>query len=181
MYADSNEDWWPGQTMAGMPNDVAPVESDTSFCWSADWECWFVGWPNAIHPYVGDTKPYMCVSNTKNFYNINYGIPVGYWTADWREYMFDEPHPSTRIKRPSQCVFLSEKGGGGGTPYILSGQYYAMWGEHNGGANAGYVDGHVQWWKVQIGDIGHGWPSGHPSDLIYQTHLVYEAFGHWND
>lgn len=179
MYSQDSDGWFPGCTMSGMRTDVAPIPSDTSFCWSESWAQWFVGWPNAIHPYVGDSKPFKCASNKGDWYKINYGMTCGYSSSTKDQKLFSVPKNEVQIPNMSKCVLLSEKGNGGGTPYILNGQYYAMWGEHNNGANAGYADGHVQWWKVQVGDIGHGWPAA--NSTAYATHLVYEAFGEWNN
>jgi prepilin-type processing-associated H-X9-DG protein len=83
------------------------------------------------------------------------------------------------ITRPSGCVLLSEKSQGGGTPYILAGQYYGMWIDHNNGANAVHADGHAQWWKGTTAPIGGGWPAPN-NTTTWAKHIVDEAFLNWN-
>jgi prepilin-type N-terminal cleavage/methylation domain-containing protein/prepilin-type processing-associated H-X9-DG protein len=191
MYADEYDDMFIGTNCSGWVNsNVAPISSNTNFCkWGAQPNTWFYGWPNFIYPYVGDFGPYKCPSNQQDWYGTNYGTTVGHYP--WAEYgkLFYTPKARALLKHPADTLILGEKGGGGGTPYILSTQYYAMKKVHNDTANCGYVDGHVANWKVVVGNIGvikiagradANWPDGNTDNESYYTHVVNEAFINWN-
>ncbi|MBR4673967.1 MAG: DUF1559 domain-containing protein [Victivallales bacterium] len=188
MYADEYDDMFIGTNCKGwVNNDVAPISSNTTFCKWGSRDTWFYGWPNFIYPYVGDFGPYRCPSNQLDWYGTNYGTTVGHTTSEYGK-LFFTPKARALLKHPAETLLLSEKGGGGGTPYILSTQYYAMKKVHNDTANCGYVDGHVANWKVVSGPIGTikiagrddaTWPAPNQDDPSYSVHVVDEAFINW--
>ena len=184
MYSHDFEEYFPSCSYNTMKMDstVAPIPSIPEFLRDSTGTKWYPGWPNAIYPYVGDIKPYKCPSNLSNFYMVNYGMPGGARYTDSVRYddtLFWHPRVAQSITRPSGCVLLSEKSQGGGTPYILAGQYYAMWIDHNNGANAVHADGHAQWWKGTTAPIGGGWPAPF-STPTFAYHIADEAFLNWN-
>jgi prepilin-type N-terminal cleavage/methylation domain-containing protein/prepilin-type processing-associated H-X9-DG protein len=188
MYADDNNDMFIGTQCSWISSSEAPIPSKPSFCRkSASEDTWFVGWPNLIYPYVGDFGPYVCPSNQLNWYGTNYGTPVGYYP--WADYgsMFFNPKSRSLFRHPSETMILGGKGGGGGTPYILSTKYYAMKQVHGDTANCGYIDGHVQNWRVVNTPIGslsiagktnQTWPD--PDSDGYAWHTVNDSFANWN-
>ncbi len=191
MYADEMDDMFIGTNCSGWVNsNVAPIPSNTKFCkWQAKENTWFYGWPNFIYPYVGDFGPYKCPSNQLDWYGTNYGTAVGHYP--WSEYgkLFYTPKSRALLKHPADTLILSEKGGGGGTPYILQPKYYCMKKVHNDTANCGYVDGHVANWKVVSGPIGTikvagrddtTWTAPDSGDPSYAVHVVDDAFINWN-
>ena len=190
MYADEYDDMFIGTNCSGwVNNSEAPIPSNTTFCKHGSNDTWFWGWPNFIYPYVNDFGPYKCPSNQQNWYGTNYGTPVGYYP--WADYgsMFFKPKSRSLFKHPSETLVLGGKGGGGGTPYILSTKYYCMKKVHNGTANCGYIDGHVANWKVEDSDIGavsvagktnQTWPAADRTSDSYPWHVVNEAFINWN-
>ncbi|NLF61497.1 MAG: DUF1559 domain-containing protein [Lentisphaerae bacterium] len=186
MYSHDNEEYFPScnYITMKMPKDVAPIPAIPDFLKSpTETNTWYPGWPDTIYPYVGDIKPYKCPSNLNNFYMVNYGMPAGARYTNsvvYPETLFWWPRVAQSITRPTDCILLSEKSAGGGTPYILAGQYYAMWIGHNNGANAVHADGHAQWWKGTTAPIGGGWPAPYNSTTTWASHVVDEAFLNWN-
>jgi len=189
LYTQENEDFFPGTSMPYLDSTTAPWPAEPKFLLGTGTYAgvYFVGWAAVICHYVGDIKPFMCPSTTWNNYLVNYGMPrgpsassvMGTYTADE---MFHKGRPIGNIKRPSQCMVVSEQGAGGGSPYILSGQYYCMRGSHNDSANVVYADGHVQGWKVITNSL-KAYENCWPDPAVgtgYSTHVLWEAFGYWN-
>ncbi|HPY89419.1 MAG TPA: DUF1559 domain-containing protein [Lentisphaeria bacterium] len=181
MYSHDNEDYFPScwHATMKMSTAVAPIPEIPKFLQRSETD-WRPSWANAIYPYVGDVKPYKCPSNTSDFYMVNYGMPAG---ADYvsnmitPESLFWHPRVAQSITRPSGCVLLSEKGSGNDCLYILGKQWYAMWIDHNYGANAVHADGHAQWWKGTTAPIGGSWPYNSATNT---RRIVSEAFLYWN-
>ena len=189
LYTQENEDFFPGTSMPYLDSTTAPWPAEPKFLLGTGTYAgvYFVGWAAVICHYVGDIKPFMCPSTTWNNYLVNYGMPrgpsassvMGTYTADE---MFHKGRPIGNIKRPSQCMVVSEQGAGGGSPYVLSGQYYCMRDSHNGNANVVYADGHVQGWKTMTNSLktyDSSWADP-ASGTGYSTHVLWEAFGYWN-
>ncbi len=190
LYAQDNEDFFPGTQMPYLDNTTAPWPAEPKFLKGTGSysDIYFVGWAAVICHYVGDIKPFMCPATTWNNYLVNYGMPIGpnssgtmgIYTTDE---MFRKGRPFSAIKRPSQCMIMSEQGAGGGSPYVLSGVYYCMRGSHNGRANAAYSDGHVEGWPTLTNSLKayeSVWPDPSPAFSGYAVHIAWEAFGYWN-
>ena len=182
MYSHDNEEYFPSchYVTMKMPKNVAPIPEIPNFLKSpTEADTWYPGWPDGIYPYVGDIKPYKCASNLNNFYMVNYGMPGGavYYGTPHPETLFWHPRVAQSITRPSGCVLLSEKGSGNDCLYILGKQWYAMWIDHNYGANAVHADGHAQWWKGTTAPIGGSWPYNSATNT---RRIVSEAFLYWN-
>lgn len=189
MYADEYDDMFIGTNCSWVNNSEAPISSNTAFCKHPSNGRWYYGWPNFIYPYVGDFAPYKCPSNQTDIYGTNYGTPVGFNLSKDYGSMFYNPKSRALFKHPSDTLVLGSKWGGGGTPYILSRQYYCMKKVHNDTANCGYIDGHVANWKVVDSDIGpvevagmtgQVWQAADRSSTSYPWHVVNEAFINWN-
>jgi len=186
MYSTDCNQWLAGNSMGG-PRYVAqgygaPVAEDPNFCYHSTLQCWWRSWPVFIYPYIENVAVYRCPGTTYACYGVSYGALVGSGTSSCG-YVFSGARNLMTIRRPTDTMMFSEKGGGGGNLYLLSNIYYAMrthdQGQHNGGCNAVYVDGHVKWYRMYAGPIGYGWqnPYNHPSHI---WHLPWEAFGLWN-
>jgi len=117
---------------------------------------WYKSWVSDIYPYVKNSQIYLCPSNTKTFMGTNYGLP--YYasnTSGSQVNYFVNNYPAlASFQQPSQSLLISEKANGGGTQYILGGQYYAMAAPHFDGGNVAFVDGHVKWLKFSQEDLG---------------------------
>ena len=170
MYADSNDEWLAG---VGMADDrtKAPIPEEPKFMRHSNGTTWYPSWPAAIYRYVGSVQVFRCPSTPRAIcYGCDYGMPCNG--------IFNAARRQGTIKRPTECMLISEKGAGGGNMYILSGQYYCMRDSHSNGGNVASVDGHVKWWPFQAGAIGHGWSAPNTSYPI--VHPPWEAFGNWN-
>ena len=187
MYAQDNEDCFPGTYMTFLDATVVPWPGDPRFLQkSPESNEYYVCWASVILPYINDIKPFMCPSTTWNNYLVNYGMPKGPNFTDepgiYTEHeLFFKGRPFSSIKRASECMIVSEQGAGGGCPYILAGKFYCMRGSHNGKANVAYSDGHVQGWKTLTNSLraySTAWPD--PQNLTVAWHVVWEAFGNWN-
>jgi prepilin-type processing-associated H-X9-DG protein len=91
--------------------------------------------------------------------------------------IFSVPRSQGSIGKPSVCMMISEKGGGGGDMYILSGQYYCMRDDHSNGGNMAFADGHVEWSRFEKGPIGHGWAA--PNAGYGLAHPPWKFIGEW--
>jgi prepilin-type processing-associated H-X9-DG protein/prepilin-type N-terminal cleavage/methylation domain-containing protein len=188
MYTQDNEDWFPGTQMPYLDNTTAPWPAEPKFLKGTGSysNIYFVGWAAVICHYVGDIKPFMCPATTWNNYLVNYGMPRGSSVSNTMgNYpageMFHKGRPFSDIKRPSQCMILSEQGAGGGSPYVLCTKWYCMRGSHNEKANVVYADGHVESWKTMNNSLAPwGWPDPDPTSAGYAVHVLWEAFGYWN-
>ena len=135
---------------------------------------WYQCWSTAIYPYVQNVKTYICPSNLFNDGGVNYGMP----SMCGADNLFHDCRSLGTIKKTSGCMLYSEKCDGGGPSYIMAGGYYMMAKPHGEDANLVYVDGHCDKGKVVQGDIGHGGPAGNAG---YNTYMVWDKWGHWND
>ena len=135
---------------------------------------WHTCWSTAIYPYVQNVKTYLCPSNLVNDGGVNYGMP----SMCGADNLFYNCRSLGTIKKPTECMLLSEKCGGGGPTYIMAGGYYFVAKPHGDNANLVYVDGHCDKGKVVQGDIGHGGPAGNAGA---NTYMVWDKWGHWND
>ena len=190
LYTQDNEDFFPGTYMPYLDSTTPPWPAEPKFLLgSGTWAgTYFVGWAAVICHYVGDIKPFMCPATTWNNYLVNYGMPRGPTMSNTMgnypsSEMFHKGRPFSDIKRPSQCMVVSEQGGGGGSPYVLNSVWYAMRGSHNGNANVVYADGHVESWKTVSGSLkpfDNAWPPPSTDSPAYAVHVLWEAFGYWN-
>ena len=174
MYAGDNDGMLPGISH-GSSSDTALIPQDTDF--ARNGAVWYRSWPVYTYPYVNSSEVYACPGSTYNCYKIAYGMPYG-CSASTAGTIFPSPRNDGTIKRPSECLMISEKGAGGGNLYILQNQYYAMRMSHSDGGNVAFVDGHVKWYHFQTSPIGHGWNDPHNSG--YAIHAPWETFGNWN-
>ena len=140
-------------------------------------------WPSFIYPYVMNIQIFRCPSTTSHNMGVAYGLPREGINAakTGRQAVWGEGTPGPRmaeIRRPSELLMIGEKGGGG-PQYILSGQYYVMRMDHNEGSNIAFMDGHVKWERMNVGNIGHGWPDSHASYNNYfpPRNTFYNYFG----
>ncbi len=174
MYAGDYTDMLPGIAM-GSSSSTALVTQDTDFMRNGT--TWYRSWPVFTYPYVNSSEVYACPGTTYTCYKIAYGMPYG-CSASTAGTLFPGPRNQGTIKRPSECLMISEKGAGGGNMYILQNQYYAMRDSHNSGGNITFVDGHVQWYHFETTPIQHGWND--PDSATYAIHAPWETFGNWN-
>ncbi len=180
MYSNDNDDYFPscnGEQM-GVPEDKAPIPEFPDFLkGKSDWA---VGYPDRIWPYIQNANVYKCEAN--EFLKAktgNYGMVAG---PDYKSDQlkkndhFIHPRKTSTIDDPSKFMVLSEKNFDGGSWYLMGRNYYITAHPHNGGANAAYVDGHVQWWKGEIGNSCGCWPAASDSKPEYSMRLQNEAF-----
>jgi len=176
MYAGDSDGMLPGVYM-GTSSSTALVSADTDFMRNGS--TWYRSWPVYTYPYVGNSDVYACPGTSYRCYKVSYGMPHGSDSSGCSAgRIFANPRNDGSITRPSECLMISEKGGGGGNMYILSNQYYAMRKSHSDGGNVAFADGHVRWYRFHIYPIGHGWADPHNSG--YAIHAPWETFGNWN-
>ena len=185
MYQDDNADWYPaldGMRM-GMPKTQAPLPEFPEFLKKASKEEWAPGYPDRIWYYVNNIKVFKCDANPfLKVKTCNYGMVAGSNYDASKKLagdLFYMPRKIRTLKRPSETMVLSEKNFDGSSWYIMGENYYITAHPHNNGANASYVDGHVKWWKGEIGDA-EGWPNPNSSKPEYSMRLQNEAFCNWN-
>ncbi|MDX9980385.1 MAG: prepilin-type N-terminal cleavage/methylation domain-containing protein [Lentisphaeria bacterium] len=176
MYAGDNNGMLPGISHGGT-SDTVLVPQDPDFAYHPTNHVWYRSWPVYTYPYVNSSEVYACPGTTYHCYKIAYGMPYG-CAASTAGTMFTGPRHDGTIKRPSECLMISEKGAGGGNLYILQNQYYAMRMTHSDGGNIAFADGHVAWYRFQTYPIGHGWND--PDSATYAIHAPWETFGNWN-
>ena len=171
MYADDNRDILPGVTHEGVYQATAiATGAPTAFCNGTSYGYgYWRSWPAYIYQYVNAAATFICPSTTYNDDLICFGMPIG---GGWGA-IFSGPRAQATLKHPTETLMISEKGGGGGTKYILDPNYYCMRASHNEGGNVAFVDGHVLWYKFLVGDIGSGW--GAPV-AGYDTHAPKATF-----
>ena len=85
------------------------------------------------------------------------------------------------IQRPAELMMIGEKGGGT-AQYIMSRQYYAMRMDHNEGSNIAFIDGHVEWERMNEGNVGYGYRDAHSDPphtfaTFPPHHVFYNYFG----
>jgi prepilin-type N-terminal cleavage/methylation domain-containing protein/prepilin-type processing-associated H-X9-DG protein len=115
--------------------------------WQSGYGYWY-SFMFVIYPYVKNTQCYQCPSNQFSNCGISYA-PANFAisAAGARINYFNQFNAMGSFKRPSQSMMLTEAGGGGGNPYVLSDPHYVCATPHNEGANIVYVDGHAKWAK----------------------------------
>ncbi len=182
MYTNDNEDM-----IHGLYNKTGATESEKIY-WSQDTPIipeeptfkkegdgkWHTCWSTAIYPYVGNVKTYICPSNLGRYGGHNYGMPSMCGGSN----LFYNCRSLGQIKRPSECMLFSEKGGGGGPSYLMAGGYYVFAKPHGEDANLVFVDGHCGKGKIAQGDFGHGATAGVAGNNKF---MVWDVWGHWND
>jgi prepilin-type N-terminal cleavage/methylation domain-containing protein/prepilin-type processing-associated H-X9-DG protein len=140
---------------------------------------WWNSWPLAIYPYVKNAQLYICPSKQATYAGCSYGMPANAISASGvliGDYLNTTKSLGQFVK-PAESLLIAEKNGGGGTQYVLSGQYYCCANPHNGGANAAFVDGHAKWVQVSQDDIGAPWPA---RNTAYNGHVPRQALeGVW--
>ena len=174
MYTNDNDDMIHGLYGAAYwVQDTPIIPEEPNFKKEADGK-WHQCWSTAIYPYVQNVKTYICPSNLVRLGGHNYGEPGSNGSID----IFGDCRSLGTIKRPGECMLISEKRDGGGPSYILQNGYYVMAKPHGEEANLVYVDGHCDKGKIVQGDIGHGAAAGNAG---YNTFMVWDKWGHWND
>ena len=129
-----------------------------------------------IYPYAKNTQIFRCPSSTYNNNGVAYGLPATYAknSNSTNPGLFGTTAPAmAQLLQPSQSLMLSEKGGGGGNQYILSGQYYACRADHNVMVNVAYFDGHVKLLQGLTSDMGTPWPAA--NSPAYAVHPPREV------
>jgi len=130
--------------------------------WQSGYGYWY-SFMFVLYPYVKNTQCYTCPSNTYTNCGINYA-PANYGrnAAGTMITLWGQVNSLGSFKRPAETLMLTEEGGGGGNPYVLSGQYYVCAAPHNEGGNLVFVDGHAKWLKFSQAPIP-GFPAPNPS------------------
>ncbi len=175
MYAQDYDEVFVGMSGGAiLPTPVVP--GNTTFNYHPSYG-YFNCWSNLIYPYINNVQIFLCPSTTWSCYQVAYGLPsYGANPAGGYVTMFGTPGPSQGdIKRPSEILMITEKGGGGGCQYLLSTQYYACRRSHNDGGNIAFFDGHSKWLKFEAGNINHpGWAAANSAG--YSIHPPLATF-----
>lgn len=161
-YAQDYDETFPALGIAASLN-VPQAPPYNAWGWQNTFGYWY-SFPFVLYPYVKNTQCYMCPSNQFSNCGINYapaanginlaGAKINFWNQFLKVGTFT---------RPSQTLMLTEEGGGGGNPYVLSDPYPVCANPHNDGGNIAYVDGHAKWQKFDDSQIP-GWgavPAGY--------------------
>ncbi len=175
MYTNDFDDMIKGLYGAGyVVQNVTPlIPEEPNFKKEGDGN-WHTCWSTAIWPYVQNVKSYVCPSNQFRDGMVNYGMP----SMCGSNSLFYNCRSLGTIKKPTECMLLSEKNNGGGPTYIMADGYYCMAKPHGDDAKLGYVDGHGDKGKVVQGDVGHDGAAGNTG---YNTYMIWDKWGHWND
>ncbi len=166
MYAQDYDETFPELNGPHITDPNAPPADYKGFNWYASGPWYWGGWAARIYPYVKNTQVYLCPSNTKNFYGVNYGLANN--ATDGTNYIayFVDPQKLARFTRPSESLMLTEKISGGGDQYALGyNGYYSCASPHFDGGNIAFVDGHVKWYKFVAGNIGGGFTDAVNADV----------------
>jgi prepilin-type N-terminal cleavage/methylation domain-containing protein/prepilin-type processing-associated H-X9-DG protein len=168
MYAQDYDEMLPAVAMGPyFPTALSPP-FDGPFDYTAGYG-WWQTWVFVIYPYVKSTQVFLCPSNSYNDGGINYGMPTNALDKNGTLVNYlQNTKPLSQFAQVAESLMLTEKGGGGGDKYVLSGQYYACAKPHNEGGNIAFVDGHVKWMKFEAGPIGGNWPA--PYNTAYSIH-----------
>ena len=179
MYAQDYDELLPRRSMSGRYYSQVSDDFNLNYLPPPTYGYWFISWASLIQPYIKNTQVYRCPSSTYHSQGVAYGMPVSALTPSGRITFLDADVPLGELKRPAETFMIGCKMGGGGAQYLLSTQYYALSNKHNEGANLSFCDGHVKWYKMQAGPIGHGWPedpNGWPSLNSYSYHPPLHTF-----
>jgi len=163
MYSQDYDEKLP--LMSAGTQSTPVVDGNTTFNWLPSGPYYIRSWTSEIYPYVKSTQIFLCPSNpftTSNplvWYGTSYGVPANAFNSAGAVvgYFNSASVSLAQFQQPSQSLMISEKGGGGGPQYILSGTYYAMWASHFDGGNVAFVDGHVKWLKFSSEDLPSPW------------------------
>jgi len=148
-----------GPTSAPAYDTDTPIADYHGFNWYSG-GYYNTGWAARIYPYVKSTQIYRCPSTDYNYEGVAYGLPTNAFDSSGNVIVyFGNANSLAKFTKPSESLMISEKGGGGGDQYILSGQYYCGAAPHFDGGNIAFVDGHVKWMKFLKTDIGGSWPA----------------------
>ncbi len=162
------------------PNDLSAPS--TAFNWQSGYGQW-QDWATRIQPYVKNTGVYRCPSNQVVDCGINYGVPTNAYDSTGAVVTFfgqppTPPIAQAKLAKPSETMMITEKGGGGGPKYVLSGQYYVCAAPHMDGGNVAFFDGHVKWLKFNTNPLPAPWPA--PAAGYSALHPPVETFqGVW--
>ena len=177
-YAQDYDETFPSIGGANYTVDDHLTSGNGNFGWDGT-SMVYHDWAYVILPYLKNTQIFICPSSTYNCYGCAYGMPSnGFNTAGAVVSTFGSCVKMGTLQKPSETMIVSEKGGGGGTRYIMvnnttaNAGYYACRASHNEGGNITFADGHVKWMKFQFGAIA-GWcapPAG------YEWHPPVETF-----
>ena len=156
MYAQDYDETMPrlGSSSDHQPDPIVPGNTQFNFQPDYGGPFYYHTWASAIYPYVKNTQVFLCPSNPKNFYGVNYGFPAYATDGTNKVTYLATSQKLARFTRPSESLLISEKGAGGGPQYILyyNGNY-ACYESHFDGGNVAFVDGHVKWYKFETSDI----------------------------
>ncbi len=175
MYTNDNDDMIPGlYDGCHTTQDTELVPGEPAFKKEGD-NKWHTDWSSLLYNYVGNVKTYICPSNLARIGGHNYGMPGQSGSTS----LYSNSRSLGTIKRPGDCMTISDRTtGGGGPAYIMVNGYYCWGKPHGEEANLVYVDGHCDKGKVVKGDVGHGAPSGVTS---CNTFMVWDKWGNWNN
>ena len=174
MYTNDNDDMIPGlYDGVHTTQDTAIVPEEPKFKKESD-NKWHNDWSTVIYPYVQNVKSYICPSNLVRCGGHNYGMPGQSGSTS----LYMSSRSLGTIKRPGECMLISEKRDGGGPSYIMVNGYYFMAKPHGEDANLVYVDGHCDKGKIVTGDVGHGGAAGNAGA---NTYMVWDKWGNWNN
>jgi len=156
MYSQDYDETLPslGSSSDHQPDPVVP--GNTEFNYQPDYggPFYYHTWASAIYPYVKNTQVFLCPSNSKKFYGVNYGFPAYATNGTSAVTYLAASQKLAKFTRPAESLLISEKAAGGGPQYILyyNGNYSCNKSHFDGG-NVAFVDGHVKWLKFESTDI----------------------------
>ncbi len=176
MYAQDYDETFTRINHGSQATPVVP--GDTVFNYNGgSYNIFYRSWASNIYPYVKNTQIYICPSTTNNTYGVAYGLPGRCLNSSGTEVdFFNATIAMAVLQQPAQTMMISERDGGGGPQYIMSGQYYCMRASHNDGGNLAFCDGHAKWMKFEKGPFGGGftapntaYPYVHPPTSTLQN------------
>jgi prepilin-type N-terminal cleavage/methylation domain-containing protein/prepilin-type processing-associated H-X9-DG protein len=151
-YAQDYDETFPALGVAASLN-VPQTAPYGAWGWQSGYGYWY-SFMFVLYPYVKNTQCYSCPSNTYTNCGINYAPAANACSnAGTRINFWNQFNALGKFTKPAQSMMLTEAGGGGGNPYVLSDPYWVCAAPHNEGGNVVFVDGHAKWLKFSPAPI----------------------------
>jgi len=153
------------QLMLGLLSYAQDYDETMPSCWTGSSTYDHPFWYEKVAPYIKNTQILLCPS--KKYTTIAYGYNYVYLGSTGGSGM-----GLAQIQTPSEMLILADSydSDTAGSFHVYAPQYWGIHGganddndtgnvdpRHNGGANAGFADGHAKWYQLQALDNEELW------------------------